>query len=169
MTSIAAPRRSRRVVARLAAAALLATLTGGVLAASAPAASADTLAPASAQTGVDWNGEASFLALINQARAQVGAAPLALNADLSNYARNHAWEMAHSQSLRHSNIAVLLGGWSTVGENVGVGGSVAQVHGALLASPAHYANLASGAFTSVGIGAFVDENGTTWTVHVFAA
>ena len=171
MTSTPSARRParRRAAARLAAAALLATLTGGLLAATAQPASADTLAPASAQMGVDWAGEASFLGLINQARAQVGAAPLALNADLSNYARNHAWEMAHSQSLHHSNLAVLLGPWSTVGENVGVGGSVGQVHNALMASPAHYANLASGAFTSVGIGAFVDDNGTTWPVHVFAA
>ena len=170
MTSTAARRPARRrVAARFAAAALLAALTGGVLAAAAQPASADTLAPASAQMGVDWNGEASFLSLINQARAQVGVAPLALNAGLSDYARNHAWEMAHSQSLYHSNISVLLGGWSTVGENVGVGGSVGQVHNALMASPGHYANLSSGAFTSVGIGAFIDDNGTTWTVHVFAA
>ena len=168
MTSTACSRRPRRAAARLAAAALLATVTTGVLAAAAPAASADTLAPASAQMGVDWNGEASFLALINQARASVGAGPLALNGDLSNYARNHAWEMAHNQSLYHSNISVLLGGWSTVGENVGVGGNVGQVHNALLASPAHYANVMNGSFTSVGIGAYVDGNGTTWTVRVFA-
>src|ERR671916_714525 len=96
-----------RSTCRLAAAALLAAVSLGALTAAAPAASAETLAPASAQMGVDWTGEHTFHALLNQARAQVGAAPLALNAGLSDYARNHAWAMANSQSLHHSNISVL--------------------------------------------------------------
>jgi uncharacterized protein YkwD len=77
--------------------------------------------------------------------------------------------MATSANLHHSDISVLLAGWSTVGENVGVGSSVATIHAALLASPGHYRNLADPGFTHVGIGVYVDGGGRTWTAHVFGA
>jgi hypothetical protein len=50
--------------------------------------------------------------------------------------------MATAGSLSHSNVAALLGSWSSVGENVGVGTTAGDVHNALVGSPAHYQNLA---------------------------
>ena len=91
------------------------------------------------------------------------------NAELSAYAAQHAATMAGANHLHHSDISVLLGSWSTVGENVGVGPSVGAIHAALLASPGHYRNLSDAGFTHVGIGVYVDGGGRTWTAHVFGA
>jgi uncharacterized protein YkwD len=126
------------------------------------------LAPAAADISLS-GAAAEFLAATNASRAAVGAAPLQANAALSAYAVAHAQTMASGGSLYHSDISVLLGGWSTVGENVGVGPSVSAIHAALLASPGHYRNLADPGFSSVGIGVHVDGGGRTWTAHVFAA
>jgi uncharacterized protein YkwD len=115
----------------------------------------------------DGSAEGSFLAATNAARTAVGVAPLQWDASLIAYARGHASYMAHTGVLQHSTISTLLGRWSIVGENVGVGPSVGAVHQALMASPSHYHNLADGIFTHVGVGVFVDEHGRIWTAHVF--
>jgi uncharacterized protein YkwD len=75
--------------------------------------------------------------------------------------------MATSGDLSHSNIGSLLGEWSSVGENVGYGGSVGGIFDALVASSGHRANIL-GDFTHVGVGAYRDAGGTLWTAHVFA-
>jgi uncharacterized protein YkwD len=86
---------------------------------------------------------------------------------LTTYARNHAQYQASVNHLHHSNIAALLGPFSVVGENVGIGPNVGTIHQAFLASPEHYRNLADPVFTHAGIGVFVDGAGRTWTAHVF--
>jgi uncharacterized protein YkwD len=118
---------------------------------------------------IDSGAEWSFLALTNQARAAVGVGPLTMDASLQAYARYHAQEMAASGGIYHSDISQLLGPWSTVGENVGVGPSVDAIQNALLASPGHYRNLSDGGFGYVGVGVFVDASGRVWTAHVFAS
>jgi uncharacterized protein YkwD len=115
----------------------------------------------------DASAAASFLALTNQARAEVGVAPLQLDGSLSAYARNHAMAMAAAGHLYHSEIKSLLGPWSLVGENVGVGPTVNAIQNALLASPSHYQNLSDAAFSSMGIAVFIDSAGRMYTVHVF--
>ena len=75
--------------------------------------------------------------------------------------------MADSGSISHSNIGSLLGEWSSVGENVGVGSSVGQIFDQLVASAPHQSNMV-GDFTHFGIGVYQDSNGTLWTAHVFA-
>lgn len=115
----------------------------------------------------DGSAETSFLSEINASRAAVGVGPLRLDGGLTAYARAHAQTMAATANLHHSNIATLLGPWSTVGENVGVGPSVAATHRAFLASPDHYRNMADSLFTHVGIGVYVDDQSRIWTAHVF--
>ena len=47
------------------------------------------------------------------------------------------------------------------------GGSVGSVFDALRASGGHF-SIMVGDFTHVGIGVWVDGNGTVWTAHLFA-
>jgi uncharacterized protein YkwD len=74
--------------------------------------------------------------------------------------------MANESGLSHSDLGSLLPPWSAAGENVGTGGSVESVFGALAGSSGHKANML-GDFTHFGIGAWVDSDGTIWTAHVF--
>ena len=75
--------------------------------------------------------------------------------------------MAESKQLKHSNIGNLVPPWSGAGENVGKGGSVGSIFNSLAGSGGHKANML-GDYTDVGVGVWVDTNGTLWTVHVFA-
>jgi uncharacterized protein YkwD len=111
----------------------------------------------------------SFL-LLNGVRADLGLPGLRYDTGLSAYAIAHAQAMAQAGSLYHSSIGSLLGHpWSNVGENVGVGGSVYQIHVALVYSPGHYANMTNPAFTAVGVGVAADASGRLFICHVFAA
>ncbi|MPY94058.1 MAG: hypothetical protein GEV08_13645 [Acidimicrobiia bacterium] len=113
--------------------------------------------------------EDHFLALTNATRASVGLGPLRSDAGLHAYAVAQAQAMAAAGNIYHSDISSLLGSWWTVGENVGVGPAVAPIHDALVASPGHYANIAHGGYTSMGVGVVVDAAGRVWTAHVFGA
>lgn len=112
--------------------------------------------------------ESSFTALINDHRASNGLAPLTRNASLDAEARAWSQNMAEAGSIFHSDLSRFLPPWSTVGENVAVGGSVSSVFSALVSSAGHNANMLNPAFTAVGIGVFVDADGTLWTTHIFA-
>ena len=74
--------------------------------------------------------------------------------------------MADSAALKHSNIASLAPPWSGVAENVGRGGSVSGIFNLLKSSTGHHRNM-TGDYSDVGVGVWVDGNGTIWTVHVF--
>jgi uncharacterized protein YkwD len=76
--------------------------------------------------------------------------------------------MAATGTFAHSNISSLLGPWSTVGENIAKGGEVGAMFAALTNSSGHYANMVNAAFTSIGVGVWVDGSGTLWVTNVFA-
>lgn len=111
--------------------------------------------------------ESDFYSRINSLRASNGLPALSANGSLASYARNWAKYMADQGSLGHSNIGSLVPPWSSAGENVGTGGSVGGIFGALAGSSAHLSNML-GNFTHVGVGVYVDAGGTIWTAHVFA-
>lgn len=117
--------------------------------------------------GFNSGAESDFASRINSYRSSNGLSALSRNGSLDSYARSWAQQMSESGGLSHSNIGSLLGKWSSVGENVGVGGSVGAVFGALVDSPAHSQNML-GDFTHFGIGVYQDADGTLWTCHVFA-
>jgi uncharacterized protein YkwD len=117
----------------------------------------------------DSAAETSFLQMTNDTRASIGVAPLRFDASLQAYARQQAQAMADAGRIYHSNIASLLGAWSLVGENVGVGPSVGAINAALIASPSHYHNIAEPAFAAMGVGVVVDGAGRVYTAHVFGA
>jgi uncharacterized protein YkwD len=117
--------------------------------------------------GYDGTAEGSFLNLLNAHRAALGVGPLRTDAGLTDYARTHAQNQATVNQLHHSNISVLLGPFSLVGENVGIGPDVVAIHQAFVASPEHHRNIADPAFTHAGVGVFVDGGGRIWTTHIF--
>ena len=107
--------------------------------------------------------------LLNQGRAGAGLGPLARNAALDQVALNWANQMAANGAMSHNpNVGSQIpGGWSRWGENVARGyPSGAAMYDGWWNSPGHKANML-GDYTDVGI-AFVQANGSTWGVQVFA-
>ena len=136
-----------------------------------PAASTTTLAPATTTTAPQSGGfnsahESSFASLINSHRSASGLSALSRNSSLDAEAREWSKQMAANGSLSHSQLGRFLPPWSSVAENVAVGGSVSSIFGGLTGSPGHNANML-GDFTNLGVGVWVDSAGTIWTTHVF--
>jgi len=120
-------------------------------------------APASADGGA----EAQFLSSLNSARSNAGVQALSRSGDLDSVARSWSQQMANSGTLAHNpNFSSQAGNWQKVGENVGMGQNVSQLHGLFMDSPGHRRNILDPAFTQVGIGVVV-EGGTMWVTHVF--
>lgn len=117
--------------------------------------------------GPNGDMESQFASLVNSYRSGNGLGGLSRDGSLDSYARSWAERMAANGGLSHSDIGSLLGAWSSVAENVGVGGSVDAVFNALAGSSGHRANMLGG-YTHFGVGVWVDSSGTIWTAHVFA-
>ncbi len=124
-------------------------------------------AKSSPSGGYVSSAENDFASKINSYRAKKGESSLKRSGSLDSYARSWAKKLAERGSLAHSSIGSLLGTWSAVGENVGMGGSVGAIFDALVASSGHRQNML-GDFTHFGIGVYRDSDGTLWTAHVFA-
>lgn len=69
--------------------------------------------------------------------------------------------LAHNPDLGGDLARAGVTSWSTIGENVGYGGSVDQIHGMFMGSAGHRANILKGAYSHVGIGV-VRSGGTVW-------
>jgi uncharacterized protein YkwD len=110
--------------------------------------------------------EGSFASVINAHRASNGLSALARNSSLDGEARAWSQTMASNGGLSHSDLGRFLPPWSSVGENVGVGGSVSTIFGGLTNSSGHNANML-GDFTHLGVGVWVDSAGAIWTTHIF--
>lgn len=117
--------------------------------------------------GFNAAAENDFASRINSFRGANGGSSLSRSGSLDSYARSWAKKMAENGSISHSNIGSLLGDWSSVGENVGVGSSVGAIFDSLVGSAPHKSNML-GDFTHFGIGVYQDAAGTLWTTHVFA-
>jgi len=107
---------------------------------------------------------------INNLRASVGVPELVRVPELDAKAEAQADRMAKAGNIYHSkNLAAgVTGGWSSIGENVAMAGSVEDAQAALEASPGHYENMVSGAFNQVGIGVVV-RNDVVYVVQVFVS
>lgn len=125
-----------------------------------------SVAPGPAFAEVDASDEQRLVALINDARARVGAPALAVADDLRAYARQHSAKMADEGRLHHSEFGSGVCCWTKVAENVGYGGSAKQVHQAFMGSSRHRGNIESTDYTQVGVG--VERRGDTiWVTQVF--
>jgi len=110
----------------------------------------------------DSAAERQLLQLANQARAQAGAPPLALDEGLSQAARVHAEAMVEAQQLSHQfdGEPSLVQRLATAahlqldqeGENVALDSDPEQAQRHLMLSPHHRANLLNPAYNVVGLG-----------------
>jgi len=95
-----------------------------------------------------------IVAMINRSRATAGLAPVQRNVELDVKADSWAQHLRDVCSLSHS---VLSDGapstWYRIGENVGSGGGIVQVHRGFMHSPGHRSNILDPAYTAVGTAA----------------
>ncbi len=104
----------------------------------------------------------------NATRAWLHIRQLPQDGALNAKAQQQAQAMAARGGLFHSTLSWgVPGGWSALGENVGVGPSADAVYDAWLRSGPHYANIANGRFSRMGIGVAVDGYGRVWAVQEF--
>jgi len=129
------------------------------------------LAPTGRATAANpqWD-EWDFLNLINGERYERGLTPLAMAPGARDVARSWSGVMAASDDLHHnpafsSQLAQRFPTWRRAGENVGVGGGVAQLHQAFMNSPKHRDNIL-GQWQWAGVGVSWD-NGTLWVTVNF--
>jgi hypothetical protein len=117
---------------------------------------------ASAEPVSEW------LSWANGVRASNGLPGLALDAELSGLAQQRAEINADNGSLAHtpSLRAGVTANWTKLGENVGLGPSVASIGGAFVNSPQHLHNLLDPSFDTIGIGVTV-RGGTMYVTHRF--
>lgn len=108
---------------------------------------------------------------VNSSRAAAGLPALRENLALDIKADRWAQGMRDQCRIWHSRLADgAPPNWRKLGENVGMGGNVGQIHNAYMNSPGHRANILDPAFTEIGTAAVWGNcNGyrTLFTVHVF--
>jgi hypothetical protein len=131
-------------------------------------AGAGAAAPAMA---ADASTEAAFVAAINDLRASRGLHLLQVSGPLTGVARAWTDHMAAAGSISHnpSLSSQVGGGWTKLGENVGVGYDVPGLMQAFVGSPAHLANLVDPTWTHVGVGVTTSGDGRLFTTHNFMA
>jgi hypothetical protein len=143
-------------------------LFAAVVLASAVTTTAATVAPTAAFADSSASMESQFIAKMNAARQSAGLRPYSLASDLTSVARQHSAQMASKQSLYHNpNLTTQVQNWQAVGENVGEGPTVSDIHDAFMHSPEHKANILDHDFTQVGVGVSVDHNGIVWVTEDF--
>jgi uncharacterized protein YkwD len=110
-----------------------------------------------------------MLALTNQDRSERHKAQLALDSKLSRYARQHSRQMAEKELLFHTaDLAAKLKGrdWSVLGENVGVGPTLAGLEKAFMRSKVHRKNILLKTFDHAAVGVFKSD-GQCWVTVIF--
>ncbi len=110
-----------------------------------------------------------MFALTNQDRSERDKALLALDAKLSQYAKQHSRQMAEKGSLFHTtDLAAKLKGrdWSIGGENVGVGPGLVSLEKAFMHSKDHRKNILRKAFDHAAVGVFKSD-GQFWVTVIF--
>ena len=115
--------------------------------------------------------ELGFFNKINVERRSRSRVQLRLDPHLTKVARKHSREMTARNLLHHTsttNLRRRVTHWQTLGENVGVGGTVESLHRAFMESPSHRENVLYGSFRHVGIGTR-ERHGRLWVTVVFEA
>lgn len=116
----------------------------------------------------DASMERQFTDAVHRERAAAGRAAYAERGDLAAVARRHAERMAAQKHLHHNpRLADEVENWDAVGENVGRGPSVEEIHQAFMNSPSHRGEILSTTFTEIGVGVAVSDDGEIWVAEVF--
>jgi hypothetical protein len=115
------------------------------------------------------SGRAQILADTNAARQAEGKLPVKINPEMNLVAQAWAKQMADTKTMSHNpnHSKQIPSGWSAAGENVAAGYKYIAVTNAWMNSPGHKANILAD-YTDIGIGYFIDERGTAWSVQNFA-
>jgi hypothetical protein len=126
-------------------------------------------APAVADRANPAADEQAFVTKINQLRAEHGLRPLTVNGELTTIGRRWAGKMAAAGQISHNKNFPneVTQDWEKLGENVGVGSNVDELHAAFVKSPAHFRNLVDKDFTHIGVGVVYAEDGSLYTSHQF--
>ena len=126
-------------------------------------------APAMADRANPAADEQAFVAKINQLRAEHGLRPLSVNGELTTIGRRWAGKMAAAGQISHNKNFPneVTQDWEKLGENVGVGSNVDELHAAFVKSPAHFRNLVDKDFTHIGVGVVYADDGSLYTSHQF--
>ncbi len=144
---------------------MLGKKVAGILAATTLAFTALTLTAAPA--GAVSSEEGRFISKINQERSSRGIHSLATYNDLVTVARRHSQRMADKGTIWHNdNLGREVSGWTVIGENVGMGGTVNDLHQAFMNSPGHRANILDREYNQVGVGVVI-KSGTIYVTAVF--
>lgn len=126
------------------------------------------VAPTAAFADSTYSMESQFIAKVNAAREANGQQPYVVASDLTSIARQHSADMSRQQSLYHNpNLTTQVKNWRAVGENVGEGPTVDDIHNAFMNSPEHRDNILDHDFTQIGVGVSVDSNGIIWVTEDF--
>lgn len=121
-----------------------------------------------------WNvktPERKFARKINKERLAVSLGRLRLDPELSKVARKHSRKMAAEGTIFHQTsdqLRARVTNWDLLGENVGVGATVASLHEAFMNSPGHAANVLRSTFVHHGVGV-VKSGGRIYVTMVFQA
>lgn len=112
--------------------------------------------------------ESDFLAKINAERTSRGLGALAWSDHLASVARSHSNEMADRDELYHNpNLAnEVHDDWAELGENVGYGANVVELHDAFMDSQVHRDSILHATFTKLGVGT-TWRDGILWVTQVF--
>lgn len=107
--------------------------------------------------------------LVNETREGTGITGLSYDRDLSSLAHRHSQTMAANGSLSHTQDldTRVPPGWHVLAENIGVGSSVEDVFHAFMDSEEHRTHIEGTDFEDVGVGVFLDDNGSYWVTVVF--
>ena len=110
---------------------------------------------------------ARFVAAVNAERVANHRPRLSVSRRLTAVARRWAARMAARNLLAHDpGLAGQVRGWHYLGENVGVGYSVASLAAAFWASPEHRSNILDRHYTEVGV-AVVEVDGKLWVAEEY--
>jgi uncharacterized protein YkwD len=113
--------------------------------------------------------ERAFVRRINRARERNGLSPLRADPELGKASRSHTHGMAKQSRLYHTpgdRLGRKVTNWTTLGENVGVGGNVAELHRAFMRSQGHRDNVLYSAYRFVGVGV-VSRADRMWVTVTF--
>ena len=113
--------------------------------------------------------EQDFVLRLNELRAAKGLSALEVDEALTEVARDWALSMSADGHISHRTDLASVAphpDWVRIGENVGVGASVEQLHDAFVASPAHFENMVDQGWHLVGVGVTVVD-GSIWVAVNF--
>lgn len=128
------------------------------------------LAPTTAGGNSCWvykSADKAMAKKVNKARSNNGLVKLTLDPEMSKVARSHSKTMAKKASLYHTkNLGQKVTNWKSLGENVGYGSTVKQLHQLFMGSSGHRANILKPSYRYVGVGS-TRKNGTLWITVIF--